>query len=350
MAGRKGGAYKQTLRVLGMLDMLRGARHGVEVSRLAEELEVTERQIRRDLDALELAGYELERVQPESGSVRVRLADPQLRGIQITLRERYALLAARRAFDVLEHTPLHDDVRSIFGKIYATLPDVDKETVDGFAGRFAFLPDGGTKVYKKKRDVLDGLFTGVLRKLRVKYQYVRADGQKRGGLLEPYAIVVYRQGLYVLGRPAPGEHDTGNGAIRIYAAERFQRAEHLRGHSFEVPEGFSVDKYFHGVFGIFVGNAPTKVVIDLSKEVRGAIESRVFHPKQRLSRLADGGVRLSFTVPHTAQVVPWVLSWGDHARVVEPAELKAQVEDIVRRMAVRNRRHRLSGLPPALEV
>jgi proteasome accessory factor B len=332
-----------------MLDMLRGARHGVEVSRLAEAFEVSERQVRRDLAALELAGHEIETVQPESGSVRARLTDPPLRGIQITLRERYALLAARRAFDVLEHTPLHDDVRSIFGKIYATLPDADKQTVDGFAERFAFLPDGGTKAYKKKRDVLDALFTGVLRKLRVKYQYVRADGQKRSGLLEPYAIVVYRQGLYVLGRPASGERDPGAGAIRIYAAERFQRAEHVRGDSFEVPNGFSVDKFFHGTFGIFVGNAPTKVVIELSKHARAAIELRVLHPKQRLERLSNGGARLSFTVPHTAQVVPWVLSWGDHARVVEPPALKAQVEDIVRRMAARERSRRLSELPPALE-
>jgi predicted DNA-binding transcriptional regulator YafY len=349
MAGRKEGAYKQTLRVLRMLDILRGARNGVEVARLAEELDVTERQVRRDVAALALAGYELESVQPDAGSVRVRLVDPQLRGIQITLRERYALLAARRAFDVLEHTPLHDDVRSIFGKICATLPDKERQDLDALASRFAFLPDGGTKAYKKKRDVLDGLFTGVLRRVRVRYRYQRADGAKRSGVLEPYAMVVYRQGIYVIGRPAPGEQDAGNGAIRVYAAERFERAEHLRGEAFEIPDGFSVDKFFHGAFGIFVGNAPTKVVIELSKEARPSIEARVFHPKQRLERLSNGGVRLSFSVPHTAQVVPWVLSWGDHARVTAPPELKRQVDDIVRRMAA-GERSRLSELPPPLEV
>ena len=42
--------------------------------------------------------------------------------IDLTMRERFALLALRRVFDVFEHTPLHDDVRSVYAKITAGFP------------------------------------------------------------------------------------------------------------------------------------------------------------------------------------------------------------------------------------
>ncbi len=350
MAGRNKGKYKQTVRVFGMLSYLRAHSAGATVEALADEFEITTRQVDRDVEALELCGHEVERRLPEDGPMRLCLRDPPLKDVRISLSERFALMAARRAFDVIAGTPLHGEIQKVYARIADTLPPTQRAELQAMGDRFVYLPDGGTKPYRKSNDALNGLMTGVLRRLHVKYVYVRADGKKRTGVLEPYAMAVYRQGLYVIGRPASGERGEGKGAIRVYAAERFSKAEHVRNSHFELPTGFAVDKYFQGAFGIFVGDEQTRVVVELSAAARATVEARSWHPSQKLKRLPDGTVRLTFEVPNTTQVLPWVLSWGDHARVIEPCALAEEVHDIAKRMSAGERARHLSKPPPPMSV
>jgi DNA-binding transcriptional ArsR family regulator len=95
-----------------MLDRLRGRRRGVLIADLASEFEVTQRQVRNDLVALEEAGYTLEYGRQENRST-VILVEASSRAVPLTRRERYTLLAVRSMFDVLRDTPFYEDVASV---------------------------------------------------------------------------------------------------------------------------------------------------------------------------------------------------------------------------------------------
>ena len=118
----------------------------------------------------------------------------------------------------------------------------------------------------------------------------------------------------------------------MFAVERFRSAVYQRKQYFERPKGFRVADFFEGAFGIFAGGPRTRVVVELSSEVAEAVRAREWHPSQTLVDLADGAVRLSFEVSNLTQVTPWVLSWGAHARVLEPAELASEVKEIAGKM------------------
>lgn len=120
--GRQPGKYAQATRLLRMLDELRVHHMGMSLPQLAERFGRSERNVRRDLEALEAAGYATETLRVPGERAHVRLCDPPLRSVQLSLRERYALLAVRRVFDALEHTPLFEDVRSVYAKVANTLP------------------------------------------------------------------------------------------------------------------------------------------------------------------------------------------------------------------------------------
>jgi predicted DNA-binding transcriptional regulator YafY len=323
MAGRKKGKFQQTVRVLRMLEELRLHHAGLTVQELADHFEITTRQVRRDLGVLEEAGHALEMDSETGEGTRARLLDVPLKSVQLSLRERYALLAVRRVFDVLEHTPLHEDVRSVYAKIARGMPS-ERAQLDELEERFVYLPDGGRKLYARKREVLDGLMTGVLRRSRVAYEYSNAQGKVHKGTLAPYAMVLYKHGLYVVGTA------DGQTTPRVFAVERFRRAEYKRGERFEVPAGFRVEGFFDGAFGIFVGGERTKVVVELSKEVAEAVHAREWHPTQKLVKGEDGAVRIHMEVTNMTQVHAWVLGWGAHARVIEPASLAAQVAETAR--------------------
>lgn len=323
--GRRRGGYSQAARVLRILDRLSAHRYGVTLEQLADEFEVSVRQVRRDLEAIEEAGHPIQTLTVD-GKTGAKLEAARAAGVRLSVRERYALLAVRRAFDVLEDTPFHEDVRSICTKLASSLPPAEQQELESFGERFVYLPDGGTKQYRGMDDVIDALFTGVLRRCRVNFRYRAQGREERQGVLEPYAVVLYRQGLYVIGHSVSGQ--AGPGRERTYAVERFTHAEYERGTSFTVPESFRVEEYFQGAFGVFRGEAaPTKVVVDFAPAGRTLVEARIWHPSQRLRRIADGGVRLEMVLSDLTQVAQWVIGWGPLARVREP---KALVERVTR--------------------
>ena len=116
--GRKAKKYSQATRVLKLVDYLTGRRSGASYGEIAERFDVTERQARRDVAAIEEAGYLFEPVTVR-GKTGVRLQRGQPGAIRLSLSERYALLAVRRVFDVLGGTPFAEDVAAIYDKVTA---------------------------------------------------------------------------------------------------------------------------------------------------------------------------------------------------------------------------------------
>lgn len=328
--GRKAGNYAQTERVLRLLDFLRSRHYGATYAELAERFDVTERQVRRDLEVIENAGLRLDRLAAADGRVKVCLRDAQARAVKLTQRERYGLLAARRVFDVLEGTPFEEDVESIFGKLAGSLPDDERAELERFGERFIYVPEGGTKSYLGKDDVLDALFTGTLKRLRVRFRYRATDAEVRAGLLEPYAVVLYKQGLYVVGAALDEAGARRARRPHVYAVERFEAAEFVRGAPFEVPKSFRAERYFDGAFGLYLGDAPAHVVVEFEPAARALVTARTWHRTQRLTDLPSGGVRMEMDVSSLTQVHTWVLGWGPLARAVAPPAL---VERMAREVA-----------------
>jgi predicted DNA-binding transcriptional regulator YafY len=325
------GDLSQVARAFRVLNALRGFRRGRTLAALAAEVDVSVRTVRRDLADLVDAGLRVDLVAVD-GEAGARLVDRGYASVPITTRERFTLLAVSSVFDVLRGTPLHDDVLSVLEKLEQRLDPDDLREQARMRDRIAYVPDGGTKAYDDKEDVIDALQTGILSQKVVRYEYKGARGRSQVGFLAPYAMLLYRQGLYVVGArladPGDGK-DTANWRRRLgnFAVERFLGAEHMRERSFDVPPDFKVDKILHGAFGIHVGSTdePQRVVIEFSKERAMYARARVWHPTQELEELPGGGVRFSFLCVDLTPVVSWILNWGPHAWVIEPVSLREAV-------------------------
>lgn len=316
--------------MLRVLDELRGFRRGRRLSEIAAQLGASERTIRRDLADLRSAGFEIESVEI-AGRAGARLAERTYSSIAITRRERYTLLAIASLFDVLRGTPLWEDVSSLQRKLEQRMSPEERAEHASLGDRFAYVPDGGTKAYEGKEDILDALLTGVLSRRVVRYAYRDARGRARQGHLAPYTMLLYKHGLYVVGcrlrEPAHGRAIDAAAPVAVYAVERFTEAEHLRGAPFVAPPGFRISEILNGAFGIHVmsGAPPHRVVVEFSAEKAAFVRARIWHPTQTVEELPDQRVRLTFSCASLIPVVSWVLEWGPHARAIEPPELVAQI-------------------------
>lgn len=313
--GRPSGQYTQAVRLFRLFQLLEASPEGVRIDDIARELGVTARSIRRDLKALELSGTEIEHADVE-GERRVRRmrTGRTTEPIRLTRYQRYSLAAARRVFDVLAGTPLHDDVSQFFARL---IPAGDEE--GSMSERFVYIPEA-PKNYRKLKDQIYDIYDGILRTFTLQFQY---EGGTTPGprKLEPYALVLYQNGLYVVGR------DVAKGELRTFAVERMRRVRVLNTAPFKRDPSIDVSKNFEGAFGLFTSGERQHVVIDFSPMAAPYIEPREWHHSQKLTRLEDDGLRVEFDVPNLTEVVGWVLRWGANAVVREPPELIKRVRD-----------------------
>ncbi len=146
------GELGQVARALRVLDALRGFKHGRWVSEVAAEVGASERTVRRDIDELQDAGFEVHLERVDNRSIATLESERNYSPVSITKRERFTLLAVRRVFDVLRGTPLHDDVVSVLAKIEQRLTKAERKEAATLCERFAYVPDGGTKAYDDTAD------------------------------------------------------------------------------------------------------------------------------------------------------------------------------------------------------
>ena len=167
----------------------------------------------------------------------------------------------------------------------------------------------------------------------VRYAYRGARGRAQRGFLAPFAMLLHKQGLYVLGKNVASPSDTTQietGDVVNWAVERFTEAEWLRNTTFVPPPDFKLDDFVDDISGVHVGKGPPHtVVIDFSKDRAAYARGRIWHRTQQIEEQRDGSVRLSFECRSLAPVVSWILEWGPHAKAIAPQEL---VDVVVREL------------------
>ena len=321
--GRPSGQYTQAVRLFQLYHRLETSPDGMRIDDLAREMGVTPRSIRRDLKALESAEQPLETVMVD-GERRVRLTRTGRTNepIRMTRFQRYSLAAVRRVFDVLAGTPIHDDLSQLFTKLSPPGADGD---APGLGDRFLYIPEA-PKNYRRFKDQVYEIYDGVLRSLTLSFTY--EGGSTPGSRkLEPYSMVLYRNGLYVVGM------DVGKRAPRTFAVERMRRVKALAQTPFVRDPTFDVSKLFDGSFGMISTGAPQRVIVDFEKRVAPFIEERMWHPSQKITRGANG-TRCELTVAISEELIAWVLRWGGSAHVIAPVELRERVRaEMLRGMA-----------------
>ncbi len=105
------------------------------------------------------------------------------------------------------------------------------------------------------------------------------------------------------------------------------RMDHIErtGVRFTPPPEFNVQAYLRDSFGLFTGEQVFAVSIRFDATAAPYIRERQWQASQQIEEKAGGGLIASYGVNHLLDVQRWVLSWGSHAEVLEPGELKQSI-------------------------
>lgn len=310
---------QEVIRQWKVLHALESSRHGVSIDALAAEVDVTTRTIRRDLAALQEAGFPLFDEHDDEGRARWRLDGQVLKGIEtgFTLAEMCALYLSRNLLESVAGTPFQRDLKLAFARLEKMLSPRMRQFLDRLPTVLAAKPGPRIRGGESSPDIVAKLLEATLhfRTATMRYHSV-SSARVKDYLVHPYRLAFAQGGLYLLAY-VPDYQD-----VRTFAVERIASVS-LEKQTFTPKPGIA-DDVFANSLGVNTGPA-AKVEIEFDAKVAPYVQGRVWHASQQVKEGAAGNLVLSMSVCHDWALRSWILSWGPFARVITPASLAQDV-------------------------
>jgi len=294
---------------------------GVTIDDLAAQCDVTTRTIRRDLQALEAAGFPLyDDKSQDDGRTRWRINGQAFKGLAagLTLSELCALYFSRTLLESLSGTPFRDEVESAFEKLAGVLTPHMRQFLDQLPRVIATKHDPMRRREGLERQPIVARAleaTLSLREASIVY-FSKSSDRTKTYLVHPYRLAYAQGGLYLLAFvPEYGE-------VRTFAVERIQELS-LREERFTPIEDLPDEAFPHSL-GVHSG-PPERVEIEFQPAVVDYVRARQWHQSQRLRDEPAGGALMTLDVCLDRALHSWILSFGPFARVISPEKLARDI-------------------------
>lgn len=315
--GKPTGHYTQAARLHNVIRLIE-TRNGITLDELVEETGVDRRTVHRDLVAIQEAGYPLTADRQDGRKIyRFLTSTRQVAPITFTLDELVSLHLLKACAGLLPPEPFGAEIDAIFAKIHASLPPRSVAHLERIA-RVSLPRFQGGRAYAGSAELLSELRRALLFQYRVKLSYSRSGKEAALYEIDPYTLVLAKGGLYLLA------HAHNRDAVRLFAVERIVGLTVAR-QRFEMPDDFDPEQHFSDAFGL-VTDQPMQLKIRFDREVAHMVRDRVWRTGQTLLSEPDGSVLLSFEAAGSLEILAWVLSYGRHAELLEPPELRKELK------------------------
>jgi predicted DNA-binding transcriptional regulator YafY len=288
----------------------------VTASRVAEELEISERTARRDLEALGMAGLPVFARQGRGGGW-------QLAGGGRTDLSGLTAAEARALFLVAgPSSTATPGVRAALRKLTRALPEPMRASAEA-ASRALIVEPGGwdhPAVQRTPPAHLDVVQTAVVEGVQLVLGYIGRDGAESTRTIHPLGIAAKGSRWYLLAGTEAGQ--------RTFRVDRITSVEPT-GEPVVRPEGFDLEQAWRDVTtAVEERRLPLRaralVAPDSVEAIRWVLGERV-----RIGPpAADGRVQVELRGHHVHSLAGQIAGFGSRIEVTEPDELRARLASV----------------------
>lgn len=333
---------EQLIRQHKVLQILERVRYGKTLDEIRDDLvdelglkSLHTRSVRRDLEALQAAGLDVD--VHDSSRGKVWKLGPRAKStykITASATELIALSLGRDLLYPLVGTPFWIGIESFWNKIQEELPAAVTEHYEKYRQVLHVL---GTPA--KSYDKHDGMIKTVNRAI-LEHRVIEADYRPLGKTvstrkLEPLAIVFYQSSLYIIAKlPEVDEEKLkeGENTIRHWKLDRFEKITALD-EWYKPQKDFDLAEHLSQSVGIFAGKNTKNFRIRISDFAAQWVIEDPWHASQTVAHLKDGGIELKIAASHEMEIIPRVLSLGAEAEIIAPASARKKVTEMIAKMA-----------------
>ena len=318
----------EVIRQWQILREIEARRTGTTIHELSALVGVSTRTIRRDLQALQEAGFAVYDEGAGNETKRWRLDGAPFRGVQegLSVADVAALYLSRAVVESLTGWPLADELAHTFETIEQALNPRMRQSL-------STLPQViSTKAGPRARHTSDRtvdttrrLFDAARDHRIVEMRYFSAaSNRSKSYTVHPYRLALAQGGVYLVAWVP--QYDE----FRTFAAERIERLS-VSEDTFKKTRDLPAD-LFQSSMGVFWGE-PERIEILFAPRVAMIVHGRVWHESQTLEDQEDGSVKMMLDVCNDSALRSWILGFGASARVLRPQTLAHSIADESRRAA-----------------
>jgi predicted DNA-binding transcriptional regulator YafY len=318
----------QLARQWKIIKLIESHTKGITVTELANELEVPQRTVYRDLEAIHEAGFPLY-TDREGKNSYWKILDTFKKDfpVPMTLTELMALHMSRDLLSVFEGTIFHESIESLFNKVKSALSPDTLRYLENISGRLT-VSIGPAKNFSNSKEVIKTLSEATAKRKRVEILYrAISTGRDSRRKVDPYQVWVMNGGFYLIGLCHL------RNSIRTFAMDRIKSFKVLD-ESFHFPKNFNLEEYLQTAFHVMRGD-PEKITVRFSPGAAHVVRERIWHPTQEIRELEGGGLEVSLEVPVNYEIVSWILGFGSAAEVVQPVSLRRRISEELQRASNR---------------
>jgi len=303
---------RRTARVLEVIQQIATAPHYWTRKKLAEQYEISERMIQKDLEIIrtrlclplnnEHAGYSFDYL-------------PHLPFTLFSFSEAISLLSAARAAQILpgvnsaELAVAITRLESVFPEQIRSLL---KESLES-------LPRSSQKTHRQTMLLLFNRAYYERKQIRMTYQ-TQKENQPKERIVEPYSILPYGRSWFLVA------FDHYRQTVLQFKFDRILSAELLE-KNYQLPLSFNLDEYLGDCWGMMRGAADVveQVVLIFDDTAGRWVSEEYWHKSQVIRQLKDGRFEVHFQVGITPEMINWLLYYGTHVAIVQPGWLMEKV-------------------------
>ncbi|URT72731.1 helix-turn-helix transcriptional regulator [Cytobacillus firmus] len=286
---------------------------------LAKELEVTERTIHRDMEALSAAGIPVLAERGKFGGWKLlenyRTNLTGLKAAEITT------LLLSPSFEHLADLGISNDWKEARQKLLAAIPAPLKEGVKDISNRIHIDTSTWRETPRELKSF--GIVQQAVweeKKLQIKYE--KADKQTSERIVEPLGLVAKGNTWYLIA--------ASDAKIKTYRVSRIVDAE-LINENFSRPNHFDLADYWQESKQTFISSLP-KFEVDV--EISPAIIRRInftgrFVQVLHTNKPSDNGwIPASLCFDTEQEAGEYILGFGNQIKIIHPVSLKERVKDL----------------------
>ena len=320
----------------GLFALVRALLEGapLDIPAICAILERGERTARRTLASLRAVGLPIEEEVADAQTGRKRYQLPRQWGsgtLSLDGLDALALSFLLARGRPQRGEPFSADVARLEDKLRAALGPRWSSRYDELADVLLARPLSGPR-REGPDDLVEELMEAARLRRVCEVLYVRADGAERRYPLHPLALFSRRDRLYL------AAYVPHNGRVQSYAVSRFREVVRTA-RRFAPPADFDPQAFVEAPFGV-LHDGVRRVRVRVDPVLARHATERRWHASQATLALPDGSVELTWEAEGSSEIVAWVLYRGEHAELLEPPELRAEV---ARRLRAAARRYGPAG-------
>ncbi|HVC71266.1 MAG TPA: YafY family protein [Acidimicrobiales bacterium] len=294
------------------------ARGQVTAAMLAEELEISERTARRDLEALAMAGIPVYSQAGRGGGWSlVGGATTDLSGLTGAEVRTLFLIAGPSAA-----TP---PVKAALRKLVRALPETFRAEAEAAASAVMVDPTGWDHHPASPPAHLEALQKAVIEGVQIRLSYKARNGTESDRTVSPLGLVAKRTVWYLIANTEAGLRTFRVGRVRSLA---------LTGDPVDRPEDFDLEEAWRSTLATLDEHrVPAAATLRAYPALVPTLRAALGTPMEVTRTLADGRLEIELRSYSPGQIAVQIAGFGGRVEVIAPDEVRRHLERIASELA-----------------